>query len=252
MTLRLRNILLLILASVSAICFLFLVYQFTVSGQMTAESLRKFLPVTVLILFGTVSCIMIFISFRNTASSEIFFYYIFIFSLIFDLFRFTDLLFADLHIFSVYTMAPTRIVYYGRFLGALALFSAGLFTTGLEYQRMGITTLLIFILPAALTAVLPVDVTSTVPGGTLQIGRFHEIVIAMEILNLAAVLNFLIAGIKNESREYGFIAAGLLTVIAGRELLFFLGGWIDIAGFVMMLAGSLVFSLRIHRLYLWD
>ena len=75
-------------------------------------------------------------------------------------------------------MVPTRLVYYGLFTGTLALFSSGLFTTGLEYQRMEIATVIILTLPAALVLVLPVDVTSSIPGGTWEIGRFYEITAA--------------------------------------------------------------------------
>ncbi|HAK46824.1 MAG TPA: hypothetical protein DCO79_13015 [Spirochaeta sp.] len=252
MTLRLRNTLLISLAFVSAAGLAIIARTIVFNENITGAYLLEWLPMIILNLFATITCIIIFFTFRNTASSEIFFYYIFIFSFIFDIFRFSHLLTPAFPIFTVYPMAATRLAYYGRFAGALSLFSAGLFTTGLEYQRMSITSLIILVLPAVLVIVLPVDVSSSVPGGTWEIGRFHEITIALSLLHLFAILNFLIAGQKNESREYLIIAASLLTAICGRELIFYFTGWVPAAGFILMLGGTISFGLRTHRLYLWD
>lgn len=252
MTLSLRNTILITLALVSVAALSLLTRSLFSIEKITLATLAKWMPIIILILFTSVTCVIIFFSFRNTSSSEIFFYYIFIFSFIFDIFRFGDLLIPFSNLLRVYPMAATRLIYYGRFLGALSLFSAGLFTTGLEYQRMGITSIIILTLPAALVMVLPVDVTSSVAGGTWEIGRFHEITIALSILHIIAVLNFVIAGLKNESTEYLIIAAGLFIALCGRELTFYFKGWVPIAGFILMLAGTLSFGLRIHKLYLWD
>ena len=252
MTLRLRNALLISLAVVSAGGFVLIISGFIRNGNIFNLHILEWLPVVCLNLFSTASCIIIFFSFRNTASSEIFFYYIFIFSFVFDIFRFSFLLFPEYQLFTVFPMAATRLVYYGRFLGALSLFTAGLFTTGLEYQRMSITSIIILVLPAALVLVLPVDVTAPVPGGTWQIGRFHEVTIALSLFHIIAVLNFIIAGLKNESREYLIIAASLFIAICGRELTYYFTGWLPLAGFILMVGGSISFALRTHRLYLWN
>ena len=252
MTLRLRNALLISLAVVSAGGFVLIISGIINNGSISDLNILEWLPVICLNLFSTLSCIIIFFSFRNTASSEIFFFYIFIFSFVFDVFRFSSLLIPTYSILTVFPMAATRLVYYGRFLGALSLFSAGLFTTGLEYQRMSITSIIILVLPAALVLVLPVDVTTPVPGGTWQLSRFHDITIALSLFHLIAVLNFIIAGLKNESREYLIIAVSLFIAVCGRELTYYFTGWLPLAGFIMMVGGSLSFGLRIHRLYLWD
>lgn len=254
MTLRLRNILLIILAVVSAAGPAIILYGL-VAGRLilNSQSLLEIIPTAILTLFVTIVCIIIFISFRNTVSFEIFFYYIFIFSFLFDIFKLTDLLIQPNSVLNVYVMLPTRLVYYGKFMGTLALLSAGLFATGMEYQRMEIASLIAFILPAVLVLVLPVDSTSTVPGGTLEIGSFYEISIIISILCLISVLNFIIAGLKNENREYFIIAGSVFIAVCGREIIFYLQRPIfQGLGFILLLSGTIIFGRRTHRLYQWD
>ncbi len=246
MTLRLRNTILILLAAISAVGPV-LIIRGLINGSLifNLETVETVIPVILLSVFTTLSSIIIFLSFRNTASSEIFFFFIFLFSFAFDIFKLSD--------FELYGYILTKIVYYGRFLGALALFSAGLFTTGLEYRRMGITSIIIFILPAALVLVLPVDVTTHIPGGTYKIGRFHETAIALGSLSMMGIINFIIAGIKNESRDYLVIAAGAFSAACGRELIYYFDiVTIQMTGFLILLAGSIIFGLKTHRLYLWD
>ena len=254
MTLRLRNILLIILAVVSAVGPAVLL-QGLAAGRLILDSqaLTEIISTAVLTLFVTTVCIIIFISFRNTASFEIFFYYLFIFSFVFDIFKLTDLIVQSHSALIVNIMLPTRLVYYGRFMGTLALLCAGLFATGLEYQKMGIATLITFILPAALVMVLPVDSTSVVPGGTMEIGKFQEIIVIIALLSLIAVLNFVIAGLKNENNVYFTIAGGVFIAAAGREIIFYLRTSVfQGSGFVLLLAGTIILGRTIHRLYLWD
>ncbi|MDC7226211.1 MAG: hypothetical protein PQJ61_05560 [Spirochaetales bacterium] len=252
MTLRLRNTFLISLAAVAVIGLLFSARLIMLHEGLSLDYIIDQLPLIIMNIFTSVACIIIFFSFRNTSSSEIFFFYIYIFSFMFDIFRYSDLLTEIFPVFTTYAMAATRLVYYGRFVGALALFSAGLFTTGLEYGRMRITLILTVILPAALVLVLPVDVTSHVAGGTWEIGKFHEITISLSILHIIAVLNFLIAAMKNESGDYSIIAISLFAAICGREMIFYFNGIFPIIGMVLMLAGTISFGLRLHRLYLWD
>ncbi len=253
MTLRLRNILLIIFTAFSAACLVFTVKELISSGSFTPAGILQFLPVLFIAFYAAVSCIVIFFSFRNTVSSEIYFFFIFIFSTVFDIFRSAGLSSNLLPLFSVYSMVPTRLVYYGLFAGALALFCSGLFTTGLEYQKIGVATVIILALPAALVIVLPVDLASAVPGGTWEIGRFYEITIALAVFQLLGVLNFIIAGIRNESREYSFIAAALLIAVCARALIFYFENIFAItAGFLLLIAGTILFADRTHKLYLWD
>lgn len=254
MTLRLRNTLLIILTIISAAAPAVIIRGF-VSGSffITAGNLAEIIPIVVLTIFITTTSIITFFSFRNTASFEIFFFFIFIFSFVFDIFKITDLIFQPSSAINIYSMIPTRLVYYGRFMGAIAIISAGLFATGLEYQRMGIASIIALVLPAALVIVLPVDSSSAVLGGTWEIGRFHEIAIALGILHSIAALNFYIAGIKNESRDYFVIAAAVLITVGGRELIFYTESIIfQAVGVILLLGGTILFGLRTHKLYLWN
>jgi hypothetical protein len=220
---------------------------------ITTEFFPVLIQISVLMLFSTITCVIIFFSFRNTASAEIFFFYIFIFTFSIDIFKIVILMIPNAPLPFGYGMITTRIVYFGRLLGTLSLFSSGLFSAGLEYQRMGTVFLVTIILSAALVWLLPVDVSSSVPGNTWEIGKFLEITVALGLFQLIAVLNFIIAGLKNENKEYLFLAAGIFLAAAGRELLYFLPGYITTAaGMVLLISGTILFGLRTHQLYLWE
>ncbi len=220
---------------------------------ITETTLTLLLPITALMLFASTAAIFIFLTFRNTASAEIFFFYIFIFTFSFDIFKFIIPMSAGAELPFSYGMMATRLVYFGRFMGALALFCSGLFSSGMEYQRMGFVLSVSIIISAALVWMLPVDISSSVPGNTWEIGRFLEIAIAIGLLKLIAVLNFIIAGLKNENYEYLLIAAGLFLAAAGRELLFYMPGYIPAAaGFILLVTGTIIFGIRTHQLYLWE
>ena len=254
MTLRLRNLILIILSFISLAVLGAAVY-IGVGGYsaIDAASMQQIVPVSALLLFSTVAGIVIFLSFRNTASAEIFFFYFFIFSLLFDIFKIVVILFPDASLPFSYGMIATRLVYFGRFAGTLALFSSGLFSSGMEYQRMGIVFLFIIILSAALVWLLPVDISSTVAGGTWELGRFIELLIAVIFLEIVSVVNFTVAGRKNENPEYIIIAAALFLTVAGREILFFIPGYVSTAiGTALIVCGSIIFGLRTHGLYLWE
>ena len=254
MTLRLRNFILILLAMLTISGLAVMSYGVVVNqSQITLDSLSILIPIAGLMLFSAVACIIIFFTFRNTASAEIFFFYIFIFTFAIDIFKIVILMIPGSALPFSYGMITTRIVYFGRFLGALSLFCSGLFSAGMEYQRMGTVFSVIIILSAALVWLLPVDISSNVPGQTWEIGNFPEITIALGLFQLIAILNFIIAGLKNENHEYLIIAAGLALSAIGREVLYYMPGYILSAfGFLLLCAGAILFGIRTHRLYLWE
>jgi hypothetical protein len=243
-----------VLAVISAGCLISYLYGLLNNMNIISPDSLNFIFILLFLLaFCTAAGITIFISFRNTASAEIFFFYIFIFAVIFDTFKIAFLVLPPSEITLTYGMLATKLVYFGRFLGALSLFSAGLFATGLEYQRTGMVFIASIIASATLVWLLPVDSTSIVPGNTWELGNFHEMIIAVGLFEAMGVINFLIAGMKSETLEYRIIAAGLLTAAAGREILYFIPGIIlPAAGYAALVAGTVIFSRQVHRLYLWE
>jgi len=254
MTLRLRNFILILIALISITGLTLLIFGiFDNMTLITDEILSAHMPIAIQLLFSSIACIIIFSTFRNTASAEIFFFYIFIFTFSFDIFKIVILMLPEASLPFSYGMITTRLVYFGRFLGAMALFSSGLFSSGLEYQRMGLVFSVSIVLSGALVWLLPVDISSSVPGQTWELGNFLEIAIAIGVLKLIAILNFVIAGLKNENHEYLLIAVGLFLTASGREILYYIPGYIASAvGVLLLLSGTVIFGLRTHQLYLWE
>ncbi|MDC7126342.1 MAG: hypothetical protein PQJ46_12295, partial [Spirochaetales bacterium] len=183
---------------------------------------------------------------------EIFFYYIFIFAIFFNIFKINPVFVLTRNFWDLYPMLQTRLIYYGKLVGTLSLLSAGLFATGLEYQRIGLATVLVFLIPAALVMVLPIDTSVIVIGNTFKIGSFIELISIIMIINVISIINFIIAGIKNDNKDYYIIAITLLLAITGREIAFyFTNTFLEAAGFLLLLVGTSIFSWKVHHLYLW-
>lgn len=254
MTLRLRNtsmLLLSVLITLMTISFIILFVRS--AGNVESINLQQFISVLATMVFATAACFVIFISFRNTASAEIFFFFLFLCSFCFDMFKEGLIIINDISLPFSYSMFMTRVVYFGRFFGVVALFCSGLFSTGLEYQRMSMMFLISVIIAVGLVSLLPVDLSRNIPGGTRELGSFLEIYIILILLQLISVVNFIIASNKNENTDYLFLAGSLILTVAGRELLFLMPGIAAAsAGFVLLVSGTVVFGLKTHRIYLWE
>ena len=252
MTLRLRNILLVALSSISAIGTVFIIFSFFI--KLTTENTMpsSILALMIISLFSTIFCFATYYSFRNTTSFEIFFYFLFVFSIFFDIFRITEVFKLTEGFWTLYPMLGTRLTYYGRFVGTLSLLCAGLFATGLEYQRIGNIAIVVMFIPIILVIIMPIDISTVIIGGTYQIGGFREIFATIFFLNILAILNFIIAGFKNENNDYFLISIFLFISICGRELYFYSNQLLyNICGLFLLTTGAVLFSKRIHKLYLW-
>ena len=85
------------------------------------------------LLFAVTSMVILYFSFRKTKSPEIFFFIIFLVSMSFDSLRASFELIRILDLPPYYGVLITRAVYFGRFLGTLAVLAGGLFSLGAEY-----------------------------------------------------------------------------------------------------------------------
>jgi len=151
-----------------------------------------------------------------------------------------------------YGIMLTRVVYFGRFLGTLAVLAGGLFSLGAEYQRMeiyvGVALLLAFTLASAVT----VDMTETNEYLLYKIGNTRELNIIRVLFLCFGVFNYVLYAVQNSSRDHVLIAAGLSLVIVGRELLFTSRHPVALTvAFLLLVSGTTLFGERTHAVRLW-
>jgi hypothetical protein len=205
------------------------------------------------LVFSITAVTILYFSFKKTTSAEIFFFIIFLVTMTFDSLKAGFALFAVANVSPFYGVLLTRMVYFSRFLGTLAILAAGLFAHGAEYQRMEIYLGAAFLLSVSLSTAMPVDFTVTDLSLLYAVGNARELGIVSVLFLTFGVFNFVLYAIQNSSRDYALIGIGLALTVIGREMLFFMHGPIaPIAAFVMLIGGTTLFSERTHAVHLWS
>lgn len=218
--------------------------------QLNVVSVEVSLLAELLFCLGTV--IILYFSFRKTTSAEIFFFIVFVVSMSLDSLKSVQLLLMIRDQPVSFGMLVTRVILFGEYLGILALFAAGLFSTGLPYQRLEIVLGLALLLAFALASAVPVDMNVNGRDLVHGVATGNELMIISILFQFFAVLNFVLAGFQKSSGSYFIIALGAGMAMAGRELLFYrLDSISVIAAFVLLIAGSTLFGERTHEVHLW-
>jgi hypothetical protein len=256
MTINTRNKI--ILAGISLIALLFagfLTATFISFNNAALGPRMTAVTVTLIceILFAAAATTILYFSFRKTTSPEIFFFIIFLVSMSFDSLKVMFSLIEAMNLSPAYGSLITRTVYFGRFLGTLAVLASGLFFLGAEYQRMEIFLGVAFLLAVSLSTAVPVDITEIDANLLYRLGNARELGIISILFLGFGVFNYVIFAIQNSSRDHVLMAGGLAFVIAGREMLFFIQNtFAIIAAFLLLIVGTTLFGERSHAVHLWS
>jgi len=255
MTLKLRNnifILGLSLSGILTLTFLAGAVTLLIRYPRAVLHLQGILPLSLLNFFILAAGILILYSFRKTSSPEIFFFFIFLLSLGTESFRLGLLTLSIMDFPFEFGLLLSRFVYFGRLLGTLALFSAGLFSCGIPYQRLELTLGSSFLIALALASNLPLE--SGVQGGDLlyRNSLTTEFTLGLLTVELLGLGNLLYAAKIHNDRKYYALTLGLALVISGRYLVYSGQGLIPgIAGIAVLTGGTLLFGKKTHQIYLW-
>lgn len=207
---------------------------------------------TVLLLWSiVVAGIVLFFTFRTTASAEYLFIVLFLVSISFEtsrlIWKYVIHFENPLRIASI----VTRSAYFGRFCGILFLFCSGLFPNGIEYQKITIIAGVSCLVSFVLAYILAIDSTES-HGSLFRIGGFREVVAAWFLIDLLAILNYCITAYRNNNVHYLFVALGILLLVTGRDIIVLTGSPLLYgAGIVILTAGIFVTSKYIRKIYLW-
>jgi len=204
-----------------------------------------------LAVFSVGGWLFVRLSFQKTSSAEVFFFSFFLLSLSFETLKVIQLLFLLQSRPFLFNVLITRVVFFGRFFGLLCLFFSGMFSSWLQYQRIGLVLSISLLVPVALALVIPV---STDMGEDLlfTLGIRREMGMVFYAIEAFAVLNYIISGVVLNSREYFWMSGGILTILIGREFLFQSDSLVlSLCGIGLVTAGSLLFGKKAHTVYLW-
>ncbi len=179
------------------------------------------------------------------------FFSLFVLSLSLQFLRITYL--ADLKFLS--SLSPVliaRVIYFGKFFAILSLFTASLFSLGLATQYFGISLTLIFIIAFSLAG----DLSFSQEGLS---GSFMPLVLEREdmfivtyLIEGITALNYFIAGIKKGQLVYHILAAAIVAIFLGYELLFFLHPISFVPALLLYGLGSFLYIRSNKTLFLWS
>lgn len=209
-----------------------------------------FMPI-VLLLFSVISLYYIRYSFLKTNSSEIFFFSLFLISLMFDLTKSYITAFSYFRIPEYYNIYISRVCYFGKFFGLSALFMAAFFTSDVETKKTETSATLIILISYMLSSSIPF---STYKLSTMiqQAGYFSYFAFAVLSIELLTVLIFVFNYFQTGNMEYLMLSLSTMLIFTGREITFFTSEpLIFAAGLICLTAGTVLFTNKVHQIYSW-
>jgi hypothetical protein len=205
--------------------------------------------VALLYLIGFTAFIRFKMLFKKTGSAELFFLALFIFSLLFEVFKFGGFFVHYLNWPDALIIFFVKAVYFGRIFGLLAIFFSSLYTLHMDYQKYNIIIGVMALVSFALAIYIPFDTQSPLSNGLFKLGDEQGVFILLSAIKLFCIINFVVAVFK---REIFMLLPAVLFLLAGRELLLFAPGPVTlIIGGILLLAGIILVDIKMKALYYW-
>ncbi len=218
--------------------------------QPSPSAVLTALPLICLYSAGTIALLYYF--FEKTQTPEILFFAFFAFSFIVETARIAVPLSIANEWPPAVVVAVSRTISFGRFFGILALFSASVYSNGVDFQKHGRVLIIIGIVALSLATGIPVDGLNYDSSFT-PISGYRSMVDLTELaIALIAALSFLVAAYTKSAREFYAAAIGTLLIVVGRDLLLRGDSWTAVpVGALMLYGGTWIFAANLHRYYLW-
>jgi len=138
----------------------------------------------------------------------------------------------------------TRAVYWGRFVGLLALLLASLYCTDLRYRHVYVLGGGAFLVALAMAASIPIDRTTFLCQLTWKLADEEGVWFVHVVISALVLLTVIGASLQKRDRRFLLVAAGFALLLGARELLFFMTQPAGLAGAVAALAAGAVLSVR--------
>lgn len=270
MTLKSRNILLLLLLIIS-LCLLLadatLLFYNLYKGTFSTPDTFPTQPVAgffikgyrfsavilslfIFLAYVSASVYYIYVEFEKTQSIEIIFFALFLCGCLTESVRLYIPLFNLWHSLSTFLIFTGRIVLFGRTLAPLALLFGAVFS-GTEQRQYVERNLVILVVVSIMTALLiPIDTAVVLPNSCVKWGEGGTFLV-MRILILVATgislfINSYTMGNKGKA-PYAFLVLGL-----GYEICCYASSYPAAAvGGGLLFGGTVVYLGSLHRQYLW-
>jgi hypothetical protein len=203
-------------------------------------------------LFSLLAVLILYGSFRKTASPEIFFFLLFLLTVGMDGLRALPPVLRFLRMPVYLDQLVIRFLYLARFFGVFSLFTAGLFANGMQYQKLSIAFGIGLLAAFTLASLLPVADSALQEGGLPGYYHISDVMAVLLSLRILSILNFTAAWVRNNNRDYLWLSFASLLVLLGNEVMVRGGNPVlRIAAGMALISGTVLFARRTHEIYLW-
>ncbi len=204
-------------------------------------------------LFSAAVLFSILVSFRKTASEEIYFFAFWAMSCSFETGRILAARFLEAGSPPSTILIVTRLVLAARFSGYGAFFIAGLRSAGFRNERAGRALLGAIGIGIAAAWTIPLDSGLFESGFLARPSYFVERQLIVVALSLVSAANFLVAVENSGEKVFRVVAVGAILLLVGQAIL--ISAWRPealAAALILMALGARLVVTRLHSLYLWQ
>jgi len=142
------------------------------------------------------------------------------------------------------SVAMTRVVYWGRFVGLFALLLSSLYCIELKYRHVYVLGGGSLVVALAIAANIPVDRTTFLAQLTWKLADEQGVWFVNVVIVALVVVTAIGASALKRDRRFLFLAGGFALLLAGRELLFFMMDPLPLALGIAGLTGGALVCLR--------
>jgi hypothetical protein len=202
--------------------------------------------------YSFISITLIYHFFEKTQSPEILFIGLFVISLTFEFARLIIPLKAVFPLPALFSIASSRVLFFGRYFGLFSLFASGVYAAGMDAQKQ--QSVLFMLILAALVIAINVPMDTFVWDSTFMVWSGYRFMFSIvEAVTLAiTVASFLVSAFTRGSRRYVLIGIGVFLAFAGRSILINSDTFITVLpGLAILSVGTWCICSRLHLEYLW-
>ncbi|MBN1798671.1 MAG: hypothetical protein JW822_08835 [Spirochaetales bacterium] len=220
------------------------VYEYNAPASFWDE-----LGIVIMYLISFIAFFRFKVLFKKTGSSELFFLGLFIFSLLFEVFRCGSFLVQHFAWPETLNIFFIRTVYFGRFFGLFAVFFSSLYALQLDYQKYNILIGIIALVSFALAISVSFKNNILLSNGLFKLGDEQGLFILLSALKLFTILTFVVAAFR---RDLAMLIPAVCFLLIGRELLLFAPGlFFLILGSLLLVGGIILTNIKIKAVYYW-
>ncbi len=211
------------------------------------------LSVTALIIYASITLLLISIYFENTQSSEIIFLSFFLAGCLCESVRFFLPLFGGLwKTYSKLLLFTGKIVFIGRTSSIMYMLGASIMSEQIYRQDIERNLTMLGVLSLVTALILPLDTSAIIKTGAFICG-FSNLYTTLKVsVVFITFCSFMLTAIKHDTADYKLLALFFLLYISGYSILLTADNFLFLfIGLTLLGLGTYYFLRTLHNLYMW-